>query len=329
MIRIGLAGVGHLGKHHLRLLQGVPEATLAGCFDIDPQVRQREQSNGIRVFDSYDEMLQHVDAVDIVVPTKDHHALALQALNAGKHIFLEKPIAKTLEEAQDIVEAAEKEGLTVQVGHIERFNPAILALKDYSLNPRFIESHRLSQFQPRGTDVAVVLDLMIHDIDIILSLVKSPVKSVAASGVSVITETIDIANARVTFENGCVANITASRISQKGMRKLRIFQPAAYISIDFQNNSTEVYRLEDGSPGDMEGIPLVLGEMEYQGDTKYIVYEQPQVSEMNALEEELKSFVNAVAHHQNAPVSGADGLRALEVAQLIQQRIQESATISE
>ncbi|MEJ2050704.1 MAG: Gfo/Idh/MocA family oxidoreductase, partial [Calditrichota bacterium] len=205
---------------------------------------------------------------------------------------------------------------------IERFNPAILALKDFPLNPRFIESHRLAQFQQRGTDVAVVLDLMIHDIDIILSLVHSPVQNVEAAGVSVITNSIDIANARLSFENGCVANITASRISQKAMRKLRIFQPAAYVSIDFQDGSAEIYRLRDAVQAN-DSIPLVLGEMSYQDVKKYIVYEQPPVDDVNALKEELAAFARAVSRHERPVVSGEDGLHALEVAQLIQQKIKE------
>lgn len=329
MFRIGLAGVGHLGKHHLRILQELPELEFAGCFDIDSKVQDREREKGIMVFHTYQEMLDQVDAVDIVVPTKEHHPLAMQALQAGKDVFVEKPIAKTLDEARDIVGLAGDSNLIVQVGHIERFNPAILALKDFPLNPRFIESHRLSQFQPRGTDVAVVLDLMIHDIDIILSLVKSPVSAMAASGVPVVTDSIDIANARLTFENGCVANITASRISQRSMRKLRIFQQAAYISVDFHNNTTEIYQLGDPEQGDEEAIPVILGEMQYQNGQKYILYEQPPVPEINALKEELRAFAQAVNQRQTPVVSGVDGLRALEVAQLIQQKIQKSSVSPE
>ncbi len=324
MIRIGLAGVGHLGRHHLRILQELPEMEFAGCFDIDPQVQDREREKGITVYPAYQEMLNQVDAVDIVVPTKEHHRLAMQALRAGKDVFVEKPIAKTLGEARDIVDLAADRNLIVQVGHIERFNPAILALKDFPLDPRFIESHRLSQFQPRGTDVAVVLDLMIHDIDIILSLVNSPVSAVAASGVAVVTDSIDIANARLTFENGCVANITASRISQKSMRKLRIFQQAAYISVDFHNNTTELYQLRDPIQSDEDVIPVILGEMQHQNEKKYIIYEQPPVPEVNALKEELRAFTLAVNRQRSPAVSGYDGLRALEVAQLIQYKIQES-----
>lgn len=329
MFRIGLAGVGHLGKHHLRILQDLPELEFTGCFDIDPGVQKREREKGVVVYHTFQEMLGEVDGIDIVVPTKDHHSLALQALQAGKHIFVEKPIARTLDEARDIVELATDRDLIVQVGHIERFNPAILALKDFPLDPRFIESHRLSQFQPRGTDVAVVLDLMIHDIDIIQSLVKSPVSEVAASGVAVVTDSIDIANARLTFENGCVANITASRISQKSMRKLRIFQQAAYISVDFHNNTTEIYQLREPGQHNEGAIPVILGEMQYQNEKKHIIYEQLPVPEINALQEELRAFAQAVNKQQSPAVSGSEGLRALEVAQLIQQKIQESSVSTE
>ncbi len=326
MIRIGLAGVGHLGKYHLQLLQEIEGAEFAGCFDIDPAVREEQRKKGVKVFSSYDAMLEDVDAIDIAVPTRDHHKLGKLALVSGKHLFIEKPITRTTEEAEELISLASQNSLTFQIGHIERFNPALRSLQNLELNPRFIESHRLSQFQARGTDVAVILDLMIHDIDIILSLVESPVKQIEASGVPVITESADIANARLTFENGCVANITASRISQKSMRKLRIFQPAAYISIDFQSGTTDIYRLKE-EPGEPEGaIPVVLGELNYQNTTRYIVYEQPPKQEANALKEELQSFVYAIQKREEPVVTGKDGLRALEVAQKIQQKLQENFT---
>jgi len=306
----------------LRLLQDVPDLEVAGCFDTDPAVQDTLQEQGVPLYRTFEELLADVDAVDIVVPTRAHYDLATRALTRGKHVFLEKPIAETLEQARDLVQLAADQDVILQVGHIERFNPAILALKDFPLNPRFIESHRLAQFQQRGTDVAVVLDLMIHDIDIILSLVRSPVQNVEAAGVSVITDSIDIANARLSFENGCVANITASRISQKAMRKLRIFQPQAYVSVDFQSGSAEIYRLKD-AVGQEESTPVVLGEMAYQGAKKYIVYEQPHAGDVNALKEELVAFDRAITNHQRPVVSGEDGLHALEVAQLIQQKIQE------
>ena len=324
MVRIGLAGVGHLGQHHRRLLRDIPDIALAGCYDIDPEVRERERDLGVEVFDSFEELIDAVDAVDIVVPTDAHYPLAKQALEADKHLFIEKPVTETVDQARALVDLAGERNLVFQVGHIERFNPAITSLRDISLEPRFIESHRLSQFQPRGTEVAVILDLMIHDIDIILSLVKSPVAQVDASGVPVITNSIDIANARVRFENGCVANVTASRISRKAMRKIRLFQPAAYISIDFLQNATEIYRLKDKDDNSAEALPFLLGEMEFEGATKQIVYEQPQIDETNPLKDELSDFAAAIAANRSPIVSGEDGLRALEVAHLIQSKIQES-----
>ncbi|MBS1271677.1 MAG: scyllo-inositol 2-dehydrogenase (NAD(+)) [Candidatus Marinimicrobia bacterium] len=317
-----------MGKHHLRLAQELSGAELVGCYDTDPEVQQRERDKGITVFDSYDAMLAKVDAVDLVVPTDEHYPMAKQAMEAGKHVFLEKPITETLEQGQELVQLAEENNLTFQIGHIERFNPAITALKSTPLAPRFIESHRLAQFQQRGTEVAVILDLMIHDIDIILSLVKSPVDKVDASGVPVITNSVDIANARLTFENGCVANITASRISQKPMRKLRIFQRAAYISIDFQQNTSEIYRLKDADEESASDFPLILGELEYDGSKKQIIYEQPKIEETNALKDELQSFVQSIKSGEKPLVSGEDGVRALEVAQLIQEKVQESSVLS-
>lgn len=327
MIRIGLVGVGHLGQHHRRLLQELPDATLTGCHDTDPEVRERERNLGIQVFDSFDELLNASDAVDLVIPTYEHYFLAKQVLEAGKHLFIEKPVTETVPQARELVNLATSKNLVFQVGHIERFNPAITSLRDIELAPKFIESHRLSQFQPRGTEVAVILDLMIHDIDIILSLVRSPVAQVEASGVPVITQSVDIANARIRFENGTVANVTASRISRKAMRKIRIFQPAAYISIDFLQNSAEIYRLRDKDAGDASAIPFLLGEMEYGGIKRQIVYEQPAIEETNPLKDELAEFVDAITNSRRPIVSGEDGLHALEVAEMIQTKIRESSVV--
>jgi len=325
MIRIGLAGVGHLGQHHNRLLERVENAVYAGCFDIDPAVQQEQRKQGVQVYPSFQALVDDVDAVDIVTPTNEHFPLAKEALQAGKHVFIEKPMTETPAQAKELIELADSHGLKLQIGHIERFNPAVRALRDFDLAPRFIESHRLAQFQPRGTEVAVILDLMIHDIDIILSLVDSPVAEVDASGVAVVTDSVDISNARVTFENGCVANITASRISQKAMRKLRIFQQSAYISIDFLTQTTEIYRLKTAGNEDSESMPVILGEMEFQGSKKYIVYEQPDIEESNALLDELQTFVHAIHADERPVVSGEDGLRALEVARLIETKVAESS----
>jgi predicted dehydrogenase len=266
------------------------------------------------------ELLQGVDAVTIATSTSAHFAVACTALEAGKHVFLEKPITETTAEAEHLCRLANLKGLTIQVGHIERFNPAILALEGYEIKPMFVESHRLAQFNPRGTDVAVVLDLMIHDIDIILSFVQSPVAHVEANGVAVVSDSLDIANARLQFENGCVANVTASRISQRKMRKMRLFQPSGYISIDFSEGLAEVFRLVGEDEPETKGT-MMLGEL---GSGKYkrkIVYEQPEVKEVNALRYELEQFAEAIAKGKRPVVSGEDGKRALEVAAIILEKI--------
>jgi len=258
--------------------------------------------------------------VTIATPTSVHHAVAAEALDAGKHVMIEKPITQTVAEAEDLCRRAEARKVIIQVGHIERFNPAILALDHYEINPMFVESHRLSQFNPRGTDVAVVLDLMIHDIDIILSFVGSPVCHVEANGVAVVSDSVDIANARLQFENGCVANVTASRISQKRMRKMRLFQRSGYISIDFSQGLAEVFRLVGEDEPEAEGT-MMLGELGSGKHKRKIVYEQPEVKEVNALQHEIGLFVDAVREGRRPVVSGDDGRRALEVANIIMEKI--------
>ncbi len=320
-VRVGVIGLGHLGSLHAKMFRDIPSAQLAGVTDID---RARTQSIagelGVPAIASADELLSSVDAVSIATPTSSHHRVAEEALKRGIHVFIEKPITTTIDEARSLIAAAKKGGLLVQVGHIERFNPALLALEKYDLKPMFIESHRLAQFNPRGTDVAVVLDLMIHDIDIILSLVRSPVKSIEANGVAVVSESIDIANARLQFENGCVANVTASRISQKKMRKIRMFQPDAYISVDFLDGVAEVFRLVDeGDPS--AKATMMLGAIEKGSVKRNIVYEQPEIREVNPLKYELEQFVDAVRTNRPPLVTGEDGLRALEIAHDIMERI--------
>ena len=234
MLKVAVAGVGHLGKIHAKLWKDVERAELVGVYDVNRDEAERvASSHGVKSFTNLTELIDSVDALSIVTPTFAHHETAMQAIAAGKHVLIEKPITTTVEQAGEIIAAARAKNLRVQVGHVERFNPALLAAEPYLQNPRFFESHRMAQFKPRGTDVAVVLDLMVHDIDVILSLVKSPVKSVDASGVAIVSEQLDIANARIKFENGAVANVTASRISQTPMRKLRVFEQEAYLSIDF------------------------------------------------------------------------------------------------
>ncbi len=323
-VSFGVIGVGHLGALHAKMLSEIPSARLVGV--VDPDASRASAIAGTyrtKAFGSIHELLGAVDAVTIATPTSGHHEVAMAALQAGKHVFIEKPITKSEDEAAEICRLAASKGLTIQVGHIERFNPAILALEPYEIKPMFIESHRLAQFNPRGTDVAVVLDLMIHDIDLILSFVSSPVKNVEASGIAVVSDSLDIANARLQFENGCVANVTASRISQKRMRKMRLFQPSGYIALDFSQGVAEVFRLvKDEEGGDVEGT-LMLGELGSGKHRRKIVYEQPEVKEVNALKYELQLFVECVTSGRRPVVSGEDGRRALEVANRIMKKIGE------
>jgi predicted dehydrogenase len=321
-VKIGVIGSGHLGNFHIKLLKQIENAELTGFYDTDPErINFIENEYKIKCFGSYQKMLDAVDAVSIVTPTNLHHEHAKIALENGKHVFIEKPITETLEQAEELNTLAEKNNLKIQIGHIERFNPAILALEKYNPEPLFIESHRLDQFKPRGSEVAVVLDLMIHDIDIILSLVKSPIEKVDANGIAIVSESLDIANARLKFKNGTVANVTASRISQKKMRKMRIFQKDAYISVDFSQGLAEVFRLahEGEEFGEMT---MSLGQIEKGKVKRNIVYEQPEVKEVNALKYELELFIDAIANDKKPVVSGRDGQRALEVADMILKQIE-------
>jgi predicted dehydrogenase len=327
--RVGVVGVGHLGSLHLKMLVSMPDVAATGVFDADSGKAEKAAGQfGVAARPSLKDLLREVDAVTIATPTVSHHRVAMEALGAGKHVFIEKPITQTVAEADEICVLARQKGLIVQVGHIERFNPAILALEKYPITPMFVESHRLAQFNPRGTDVAVVLDLMIHDIDLILSFVKSPVRSVEANGVAVVSDSVDIANARIQFENGCVANVTASRISQRKMRKMRLFQKSGYISIDFSEGMAEVFRLVGEDEPEVRGT-MMLGELGSGKHKRKIVYELPEVKEVNALHHELGLFVRAVAGGGQAVVTGEDGKRALEVAGTILEKIaQQSFTMS-
>ncbi len=320
-LKVGVIGVGHLGSLHAKMYSQIAGADLVGVFDADPEKARRVATEfRTTAFSAPEELISSVDAVSVVTSTPSHYGVATMALEQGKHAFIEKPITETIDQARALVDLAERKRLKIQVGHIERFNPAILALESYKLRPLFIESHRLAQFNPRGSDVAVVLDLMIHDIDLILSLVKSPVERIDASGVAVVSDSADIANARIQFKNGCVANVTASRISQQKMRKMRLFQQDAYISIDFAQGLAEVFRLVD--EGDTHVTPtMLLGKID-QGKRKLdIVYEQPEVKEVNALKYELELFIHAVLEDQEPAVNGKDGMQALEVAREILARI--------
>lgn len=327
-LRVGVIGTGYLGSLHAKMWKEIPSAVLAGVFDIDASRAGGVAAEaGVRAFPDRETLLETVDAVSIATPTSTHAEIAMRAIEKGKHVFIEKPITKTSGEAGELIALAARKGARVQVGHIERFNPAILALGSYHLAPMFVESHRLAQFNPRGSDVDVVTDLMIHDIDIIVSLVGSAVEQVEASGVAVVSENLDIANARLRFSNGCVANVTASRISQKKMRKMRLFQRDAYISIDFLDGKSEVFRLEEsGAPA--ANVTMKLGEIQSGSRKRAIVYERPEIREVNPLRYELEAFVDSVVRGTPPLVGAEDGLRALEVAQAILGRIREQKTTS-
>ncbi|SDW74616.1 Predicted dehydrogenase [Lutibacter oricola] len=315
MLKAGVLGAGHLGKIHLRLLNQSDKYELVGFYDpIKENAQKVEEEFGYKAFDSVAALIDAVDVVDIVTPTLSHYECAKETIEKGKHIFIEKPITKTIEEAESILELSKKHNVKGQVGHVERFNPAFTAVKDSIQTPMFIETHRLAEFNPRGTDVPVVLDLMIHDIDVILSVVKSKVKSVHASGVSVISETPDIANARIEFENGCVANLTSSRISLKNMRKSRFFQKDAYIAVDFFEKATEVVKMKDApeNPGDFD---IVLQNAE--GIKKQIYFENPTVEANNAILDELETFADAINNNTTPVVTLEQGTEALRVAHMI------------
>jgi len=326
-IKTGIIGTGHLGKIHTKLFKEILTCDFVGVYDLDyERAKSVAEEFGTNAFKEINDLLDEVDAVDIVATTSAHYKLVKQAFAKNKHVFVEKPITSQIWEAEQLVEEAEQKKLIFQVGHIERFNPALLTLEKYELNPVFIQTDRLAQFNPRGTDVAVVLDLMIHDIDIILSLVKSEVKDIKASGVEVVSDSIDIANARIEFENGAVANVTASRISQKKMRKMRMFQRDAYISLDFITGTSEVYRLVN--PSNVPQNPFInYGEMGIGEKKKFVIYEQPEVKEINALKLELEYFVEAIINNKTPIVSGKDGLKALKVAEMIIKKIEDSKIV--
>ncbi|MCD9562707.1 Gfo/Idh/MocA family protein [Tenacibaculum maritimum] len=315
MLKAGVLGAGHLGKIHLRLLQQSDKYELVGFYDpFTENAKKIAKEFGYKYFTSIDELIDSVDVIDIVTPTLSHFECAKQAIEKGKHIFIEKPITNTLLEAEAIRTLASQKHVRGQIGHVERFNPAFIAAKEMINTPMFIESHRLAEFNPRGTDVPVVLDLMIHDIDIILSVVDSKVKNVHASGISVISETPDIANARIEFENGCVANLTASRISMKNMRKSRFFQRDAYISVDFLEKKAEVVRMKD-VPENPDEFAMILQNAE--GIKKQIYFDNPNVTPNNAILEELESFADAINNDRTPVVSLKQGTEALRIAQMI------------
>ena len=319
MLKVGVFGVGHLGKFHLNNWKEIPGVEIAGFYDPDDRnSNEVAEKYKIRRFNEPDKLLNEVDAVDVVAPTDHHFNLCEAAIKKGKHVFVEKPLAQTMDEAHALVKLVRESNVKLQVGHVERFNPAFLAVKDLKLNPMFIEVHRLAQFNPRGTEVSVILDLMIHDIDIILSIVKSDVKYISASGVGVMTETPDIANVRIEFNNGCVANLTSSRISMKKMRKIRIFQKDAYIGIDFLNKKSEIIKLNDG---ETDNANVFTFDIETLNGKKSIAISNPQIPEVNAIKKELEEFKNSIDRNTRPIVSEIDGLMAMDVAHQILQKI--------
>ncbi|UOY06911.1 Gfo/Idh/MocA family oxidoreductase [Muricauda sp. SCSIO 64092] len=312
MLKVGVLGAGHLGKIHLRLLNQSEKYELVGFYDPDEiNAKNVQEEFGYTYFENLNDLIDAVDVVDIVTPTLSHYDCAKKSMEKGKHIFIEKPITNTLEEAEELIELEKKYGVKGQVGHVERFNPAFLAVKDKIVGPMFIETHRLAEFNPRGTDVPVVLDLMIHDIDAILSVVPSKVKQINASGVSVISTSPDIANARIVFENGCVANLTSSRISLKNMRKSRFFQKDAYISVDFLDKKVEVVKMKDApeKPGDFD---MILQNAE--GEKKQIYFENPEIEPNNAILDELETFADAIMQNTRPAITLTEGTEALRVA---------------
>ena len=323
MLKIGVLGTGHLGKIHLKCIGLITNYyELIGFYDPDESTAEQvAETFGVSCFKSAEALIEAADVIDIVTPTTTHYDLAKLAIRAGKQVFIEKPLTHTVAEAKDLVNLSRAYECKVQVGHVERFNPALLAIEDHELAPMFIEGHRLATFNPRGTDVSVVLDLMIHDLDIVLSLVKADVEKVSAGGVSVVSKTPDIANARIEFNNGCVANLTASRLSLKQMRKIRFFQQDAYISLDFLEKQAQVVRLfEPGFPNMPDGESMM--EIDTQIGKKLIHMTMPEIEPVNAIKMELETFAESILHKKPPRVSIEDGYKALELAYQITDEIE-------
>jgi predicted dehydrogenase len=320
-VRIALLGAGHLGKIHLKCLLDLPQRfDLVGVYDPDPQALAKAvEVFGVTPYADLEDLMSRVDAVDIVAPTLSHYDLGLAALRRMKHLFVEKPLAENTSQAADLIKVAREAGVKAQVGHVERFNPVFRKASEWGLQPRFVEAHRLAPYNPRGTDVSIVLDLMIHDIDLILAMVKSEIRDIRASGVSIVSATPDIANARIEFHNGTVANLTASRISMKSMRKMRLFQSNAYLSLDFLDKELEIIELEDQPVNSKAWQEIQLGP---DKPSRYIAFERPQLEPTNAIRDELDAFGHCIQNNLNEAVSIEEGYEALKVAYQILDRIQ-------
>lgn len=324
MLKVGVFGVGHLGKFHLNNWKEIEGVKLVGFYDPSEQTaKDVVEKYGIKRYNDLDKLIDACDAIDIVAPTNHHFYLCEKVIRKGKHVFVEKPMANTIDEGRLLVNMAREANIKMQVGHVERFNPAFIAIKDMNLNPMFIEVHRLAQFNPRGTEVSVILDLMIHDIDIILNLVKSDVKNISASGVAVLTDTPDIANVRMEFNNGCVANLTSSRISMRKMRKMRMFQKDSYIAIDFLEKKTEIIKLKQEADKDVFSFDIAT-----PNGSKTIAVFTPPVEDTNAIKLELESFKNSIVNNTPTVVSEIDGFLAMEVAHQILNKISNNRGIA-
>jgi predicted dehydrogenase len=323
MLKVGIFGVGHLGKFHISNWKEIEGVKIVGFFDPNnDNANEVMNTHGLKRFSDEEKLIEACDIIDVITPTDLHYEVCMMAIRKGKHVFVEKPLAHTLQEGKDLVNMVREAGVKMQVGHVERFNPAYLALKELNLNPMFIEVHRLAQFNPRGTEVSVILDLMIHDIDIILSLVKSDVKSISASGVAVMTDTPDIANVRIEFNNGCVANLTSSRISMKKMRKVRLFQKDAYIGIDLLEKKTEIIKLKQPEDKDVFSFDI-----DTPNGKKTIAIANPSIEPLNAIKLELESFVDAIVNNKPTVVSEIDGYLAMEVAHKILDKINNTSIL--
>lgn len=328
MLRIGVLGAGHLGKIHLKCIKQIAKYQLVGFYDADKEnAAMVEKELGVRSFEGIDELIDQVDVVDIVTPTLSHFDCASRSLRKSRHVFIEKPIVTTPDQALDLIKLANEADVKVQVGHVERFNPAFIAASPFIDNPMFIETHRLAQFNPRGTDVPVILDLMIHDLDIVLSVVKSGIRKISASGVSVVSDTPDIANARIEFDNGCVANLTASRISMKNMRKSRFFQRDAYISVDFLDKTCEIIRMRSVEPDLTDPLAMIL-DLGPGKQPRQILFDKPEITPINAIQTELESFADAIINNTVPPVTINDGYAALDLAYRIIEKMNQAANLA-